>query len=343
MSLPAYPLPRDDFQLQPIDPVEEHFRHSGWQVDRKRTFEAMLACHVSANRLDAFANCGTHCVVQYSASRQKYRLCASYCHDRFCAPCAAAKAAKMSRRFQKAAGGKQLRFVTLTLKHNKNALKDQISRLIACFNLLRRRTVWKNAVTGGASFVEVKLSKFDGCWHPHMHILVEGNFIAQKELALAWYACTGDSYVVDIRSLSCLEEVIGYVTKYAGKPVGGVVLQSPERLQEAITTMRGRRFCTTFGNWHNVSHDDDDGGLEDWGTISSLAGLLAASATGNNLAVRIYTAVFHHPPEEKNARDPTLATAYDEEARIASEKKQLDAEVDLISWQLQTPVRDVGK
>lgn len=328
MDLPAYPLPRDDFRLQPIDQVEENFRHSGWKHGRIKTFEAMIACNVSPNRLDAFANCGTHCVVQYSASRQQYRLCASYCHDRFCAPCAAAKAAKMSRRFMKAAKGKVLRFVTLTLKHNKNALSDQLSRLMSCFAQLRRRTVWKDAVTGGAAFVEVKLSKFDGCWHPHLHVLVEGNYIEQKALSLAWYAVTGDSYVVDIRKLSSLEEVIGYVTKYAGKPVGGVVLETPERLQEAVTTMRGKRFCTAFGNWHNVSFDDDDDGLKDWGTISSLAGLLNAAGTGNHLAVRIYTAVFHRAPEESSSRDPTLASEYDEQARLAVETATVIAVVE---------------
>lgn len=321
MPLASYPLPRDEFRLRPIEEVEEDFRHSGWKIDRGRTFDAMIACNVSPNRLDAFANCGTHCVVQYSASREQFRLNASYCHDRFCAPCAAAKAAKMSRRFVAASKGKQLRFVTLTLKHNKNALSDQLSRLTSCFAQLRRRTVWKDAVTGGAAFIEVKLSKYDGCWHPHMHILVEGNYIGQKELSLAWFAVTGDSYVVDIRALSCLDEVIGYVTKYAGKPVGGIVLQTPERLQEAIQTMRGKRFCTTFGNWHNVSHDDEDDGLKDWGTVSSLAGLLSAARAGNDLAVRMFKSVFRRAPEESCRGDPTLNGEYEEASKLAAEAK----------------------
>lgn len=285
--LEGYDPPRPEFQVCPITISEAIFRHSGWRHQRQRVWESLLRIHANNARLDRFANCGASCSVEYSPSTQEVRYVGSCCHDRTCLPCGIARSGKIARALVAALPPGCVRFITLTLRHNDNALRDQLDRLYACFLALRRRKFWLAGVTGGAAFLEVKLGEKDGRWHPHLHILVSGKWLDQKALSKEWLAVTGDSSIVDVRSVPDRAEVSGYVAKYAAKPLDGKVIDCPPKLDEAIISLRGRRLCFTFGDWRGIDLDADAPDPGDWQRLGSLSALLSDTRSGDPAALQI--------------------------------------------------------
>jgi hypothetical protein len=127
-----------------------------------------------------------------------------------------------------------------------------LDRLYAAFAAFKRTKLWKRNVTGGVAFLEIKRTAMGEHWHPHFHVLVEGNYIEKKALQDEWLRVTGDSFCVDIRLPGDTTTVAREVTKYASKPMSTTFVHSPEHLDEAILALKGRRLCSTFGGWRSV-------------------------------------------------------------------------------------------
>ena len=264
-----------EFRLEPIRLSEGQFRHGGWRHTRARVWTALKASTASRSCLHAFCNCGSGLWCQVNSSGDRARLVSNKCRSRWCLPCAADRAAIFRSRLLQCVESKRIRFVTLTMRHNRTSLSDQLDRLLSCFLALRRRNWWKGVVTGGASFVECKVSAKSGMWHVHLHCLVEGSFMPQRDLSKEWMAVTGDSSIVDVRDARDETAVTSYVVKYVTKPADGTIFRDPERLLEMIMAMRGRRLCTTFGTWRGMrlSEVDDDG--EEWHSVASVSSIVA--------------------------------------------------------------------
>ena len=142
-------------------------------------------------------------------------------------------------------------------------------------------------MNGGAAFLEVK--KVNG-WHPHLHVIVQGNWMDHKELSKAWLKATGDSSIVDIRFVKDSLKTAHYVAKYASKPLDQSVILNPKNLTEAITTLRGRKLITTFGTWRKeklTAHESD----EVWETVASLQQLVEREQMGDHEATEILNAL----------------------------------------------------
>jgi len=180
------------------------------------------------------------------------RIRGSGCRHRMCEPCLQDRAAKIRSALLPLCADKDIRFLTLTLRHSKTPLRDQIDRLYRSFSLLRRRSEFKTHVSGGAAFLEIKVSDKDGLWHPHLHCLVEGTWWDAKDVSAAWHAVTGDSYVVDITRPRVIEDCARYCVGYCTKSIHPSVFRSPDLLDEAQVSLRGRRLCTTFGTWRGT-------------------------------------------------------------------------------------------
>lgn len=157
--------------------------------------------------------------------------------------------------------GRQHKFITLTLKTTPDEkLAGVIKRLYSAFKDLRRLKLWREAVRGGAAFLEItrgnpknptnrSSSVRVGRWHAHLHIVCDASFIPQHLLANAWQACTGDSYIVDIQQAGG-KSVESYVSKYVTKALTGSLFNDPDLLDEFVLAIAGTRFCTTFGDWY---------------------------------------------------------------------------------------------
>lgn len=138
------------------------------------------------------------------------------------------------------------KFLTLTLRHSENSLSDQINKLYDSFKLLRKSKIWKSHIIGGIWFFQVKLSKKDNLWHPHLHILCAGRYLPQKNLSEKWLRITGDSNIVDIRAVKNMKKTADYVARYATAPCDIRDLDD-NSLIELYDSVFGRRICGTFG------------------------------------------------------------------------------------------------
>jgi hypothetical protein len=146
------------------------------------------------------------------------------------------------------------RFITLTLKHSDAPLAVQLTRLISSFKALREHPRISADLTGGAWFIEVKLSKDKSRWHPHLHVIAAGQHINAKTLSQCWLHVTGDSFITDIRAIGAVRERAAYVTKYATKPLHNEVTLIPAKLDEFVTAIKGRRLYQCFGSWSRAVH-----------------------------------------------------------------------------------------
>lgn len=300
-QVPDHLQMRQEFERQPPDPEEDQFRHSGWAPLRKTIFTALLAAGASASRIDAFVKCGAGCSVWFNANTGEVRLKGSYCHDRFCRPCAAARGRELQAAIHShVPEGVALRFVTLTLRHSALPLQDVLQRLRDSFQLLRNRKWWKDRVTGGVCVLEVKLSK-TGQWHPHLHMILQGSYMDQKELSKLWLAITGDSYIVDVRRVADKEadcrDLSKYLSKYISKPAGLDVFQDQAKLVEYIVAMKGQRLMNFLGSWRGIMSEDDDAPDESltaangWERISTLPNLFRRAAEHDPVAMKLLALV----------------------------------------------------
>jgi len=279
--------PYGPYEVQPAEPCETSFRHGGWATTRGRVRSALMATGSPTARIDRFDNCGSGAVVEQCTESGKVRVCSNHCHDRFCKPCAESRSKIIASNLANHVEGKEVRFITLTVKHTHQRLSVQIDRLYTCLRNLRARGFWKDHVDGGAAFVEIKVAKDGQVWHPHLHLIVEGKYVPQKRLSDEWFAVTGDSMVVDVRYAHDTDEVARYVCKYASKALDSGVYRSENHLNEAVLALKGRRMCATFGTWRGIELEKLPPTEGDWRPVCTYVRLTRAAAAGELWAVKL--------------------------------------------------------
>lgn len=277
------------------------FRHHSWLHDRLRILTVLDAGEFPASRFHRFAGCGTAPIIFESADQPgTYKVGCNRCHDRFCLPCAQDRARLVLGNLCEQKPDGPIRFLTLTLKHSADPLREQIDRLYACFLKLRRWKFWRQAVTGGAAFCEVKVSKTDGHWHPHLHVMLQGRFLPQAQVREAWFEITGDSFVVDVRLAKGDVEVARYLTRYVTKGWSNSLLRDADKLRELMLAFVGRKMIMTFGGWSKLKllAPPTPG---TWIALGDLRSICDRAAVGDAVAISILMTLnspFYVPPLE---------------------------------------------
>lgn len=172
------------------------------------------------------------------------------CGDRvLCVPCAKRSSARLARSLKPVLESiKHPRFMTLTLKNvPAGKLAEQQKHLRNSWQRLRRCQWWKGLVVGGVWTIEAVYNDKARTWHMHLHAVIDGNYMPQKELQDKWYAITGDSYIVDIRKAD-IETVSRELCKYVTK--GWEIPE--EQLQELRNCLHNRRRADTWGTCRNI-------------------------------------------------------------------------------------------
>lgn len=281
------PDPCTAARLDPLPTTDLAFRHRGWLPLRRKVAAAIAREWPHSSRYERFLTCGTNAwVVKHPTNSSDYRVQADYCHDRWCVPCARQRARVLATNLAKATADRPCRFVTLTLHSGQESLSTLVHKLYRCFALLRRTNLWRAKVTGGAAIVEVVRGKQKNRWHPHLHVLVHGAFIPQRDLSAEWLRITHDSSIVDIRLARTEAEVTRYVTKYVSKPVPAGTAHDADLLHELVTALHKKRLCATFGTWQGLKLTDTGDPVE-WLFVGSLASVRRDAAHGVRSAVAI--------------------------------------------------------
>jgi hypothetical protein len=241
--------------------ISGKFTHSGWSATRDRVTAGLFRTRQKESRIRAFMQCGNATWIERAKEcESRYRLRTNCCHDRLCQVCGGCRSRKITAILQSMMEGKRCRFITLTLcGTRKDKLVDLVDKLMRSFRYLRDHPVWIKGVDGGCAFLEIKRSEKADRWHPHLHIIAEGRFMAQHELSDAWRSITKDSYIVDISDASS-SKVHHYVAKYASKPLNSSFSHNAQHLDEAIESLAGRRLVTCFGTWYGtpISSAEDE-------------------------------------------------------------------------------------
>lgn len=271
---------------------ELQLRHACWADRRRQIREQMATIHAGKHRLAAWDACGSQALLHWHKSGQ-WVLCQAFlCHDRFCYPCSRSRSRTISENLSRKISGSGVRFITLTLTSDRTPLFKQIDRLYRCFKTLRADDWWSKNVSGGAAFLEVTYNPLLQMWHPHLHPVVQGNYLPQDVLSRKWLAITGNSPIVHIKLVPVANTVANYVAKYAAKGMDDSVFSDPNRLQEWLISASGRRLCSTFGNWRGwklTEHQPID--MNDFRPVGSLTQVTRDAACGDALAIRTLNAL----------------------------------------------------
>lgn len=306
-SLETSPHGTDAFiPLGPDEPLPDpgiEFRHSGWEPRRRCVIEALEGIPGTENRQHRFRQCGSNAWVMESDDEPgTYRIACDKCKDRFCDPCARERARHIGQCVGKFATGREIRFITLTLRHTSRTLKQDVDRLYASFTKLRRRAKWKATQQGGIFFIEVKRRRGDRSWHVHMHILAEGLNLAKRWLSDAWLKATGDSFIVDLSLCDDHNKAAYYAAKYAGKGLHGTCYHEPEILREGMQALKGRRLVGKWGTWSDLDLDTEPPEGE-WHGVDTLNRLIERSSRGDTEAAMILQSLTGEKPCQTNPNE----------------------------------------
>ena len=266
--------------VEPATALEASFRHSGWAKTRAAVLEALKRCCVPLSRVERFAECGACCMVQRLEAGDLVRTVANYCHDRFCLPCGVKRSQDIAANLVAFMDGSEARHMVLTLRHADEPLAKLFDRLVESFAKMRRAKFWGESVRGGAYFFECKRSESGEFWHPHLHCILVGSYISQKQLSEEWLRITGDSKIVYIRRIEDEQKVASYVAKYATKPLDPSVFREPDWLDECVRALGGRRLCGTFGEWRGRGLEDQPADGRVWINVGRLDCVAAQADRG---------------------------------------------------------------
>jgi plasmid rolling circle replication initiator protein Rep len=184
------------------------------------------------------------------------------CHLPFCPDCWELKSNRELRRnlpkFHQALKDNPsliVAFNTLTLRSDKKRdLRSGCREIKSDFRKLRKRDIWENC-EGGFGRIENTYSKKHS-WHPHLHcLLLLNDYIPQKALSENWKDITGDSMIVDIRTVRDVSAGLVECIKYPFKPAD---LRKLGKAQIAeMMELKGERLGLSFGNLFGLEVDDE--------------------------------------------------------------------------------------
>ncbi len=232
----------------------------------------------SETRMNAFDSCRTKAWFVRHQETGDVRVAAKSCKLRWCPICAKKKQWFLAQQFMPwAESTKKLKFLTLTLKHTEAPLSIQISNLYTFFQKFRKLKFLKDNIQGGVWFFQITKSKKDGLWHPHLHCIIDANYMQQEKLSRLWQRTTLGSMIVDIQAVRDPAKVAEYIGRYSARPSSLAGMELSERL-ELMQAMHGRRLVGTWGNAKETAltmQKPDDAGMWKYvGSWSTVHGVL---------------------------------------------------------------------
>lgn len=174
------------------------------------------------------------------------------CHHRWCPICSSSKSEAITAELiEWCKTIEHLKFVTLTLRSSDLPLSEQLDKLYHGFQKLRKRKEWLTHARGSVWFFQVTRNGNTGLWHPHLHILADMDYWPKGTLSDEWMATTGDSCIVDIKSVDDVEGKAKYCARYVARPAFLQYYDNCVRV-ELVESLHGRRLHGTTGSGKRV-------------------------------------------------------------------------------------------
>lgn len=186
------------------------------------------------------------------------------CSVRLCPHCAYRRAQTNATEMRKVMVGRTgLRYLVLAERNSEN-LKAGIVSLYAAWTRLRRSVRWKRKVKGCIAVLEVTYNLADRSWHPHLNVLMEGEYFPFEELNQLWIKATdgnGRTTYIEKADESTVYELMKYTLKVAEKDGEGrlhLIFDQPAALDEFLAAVYGTRLIRKYGIFHGLKLDDEE-------------------------------------------------------------------------------------
>lgn len=200
-------------------------------------------------RRSRMGGCSRFPSIRVNATTGPY-LSRDRCRDRVCPICAAKRgrdlAVKLTDILQHADA---LRHLTLTLEATTEPLRVQVDHLLASFRRLRQHQQWGRHVSGGVACVQITKNAVSGLWHPHLHVVVDGEYFAHPIIKEAWARASKGATIVHITRSTSVRSTARYIARYVASP-DDLGTWSGTELAEYALALHGRRLVLAFGNLH---------------------------------------------------------------------------------------------
>ena len=222
------------------------------------------------------------------------------CRHRLCPICGRIRANELGGKLRDVIQSwDSLRFITLTQKSEKLGLKEQIKSLLGNFRRLRQHRDWKKHVRAAAYTIEITYNPSRDTWHPHLHVLADGEFWAQREISACWEKASRGSCIVDIRMPSDRKAAVGYIVAYVSKS------QSPgklpdRRFDEWVAALKGLRMISLLGKAYAKPRENlSKLGVKFEERLGFVRGVEEMEKRGNRAAYSLLHAVYSLSPAPK--------------------------------------------
>lgn len=186
----------------------------------------------------------------------KARLVIAPCRNRACPTCQMHKSQRLAASIEEAISRIDTpRLLTLTIQSGEKPLREQIDHLWASYRRLRQQRLWRASQRGAIAVMEITLNLQTQQWHPHLHIIIDGDFIQQKQWSAAWEKASEGSPIVDIRLIRSKKQAASYVASYVAKKSTSSRWPA-EKIIEHIDALHGRRVNNSCGSLRNIKSEE---------------------------------------------------------------------------------------
>lgn len=244
---------RDDIAAQIKEIARQHrgeFRETGEKWLQKK-----------ADRLLRLAFRFRYCCYEYllltcRSCGQRY-IGQARCECRICPECSRKHYYRIKERLYQmlktltCIGTKRIMLLTLTLRAtggDKLASSD-VKRLFRCVRKLVKTLYPKEDGCGAVGVFEMGNNN-----NIHVHLIVYGDYVPQRQISKEWHRITGDSYIVDIRQVKQRKKQVNYILKYIYKPYKG---NDPKDVARYLDIITGVRRVHTYGILYNLKCTED--------------------------------------------------------------------------------------
>jgi len=202
--------------------------------------------------LERLESCRSYAWFARHEETGKVRVVTTTCKLRWCPLCQSARKNWVAGQVSEwLAAHSMAKFVTVTLKHSDCELSEQIAYLRKCFAKLRSSSFFKRKCRGGIWFLQVKKSKRSKQWHPHLHCLIDSDFMDRRTLSGLWEKITKDSMVTDIRLVSDNDKAANEVARYCSASARLAEFSASDAI-EIFYALHGKRISGTWGTGREI-------------------------------------------------------------------------------------------
>jgi hypothetical protein len=192
------------------------------------------------------------------------------CALRICPHCAHRRSKILAARTQALLMGKeQLRYAVLSERNSDN-LQAGVASLWKAWTRLRRSVRWKRKVKGCIVALEVTYNADKKTWHPHLNVLMEGEYFPFEELNQAWIKATegnGRSSRIQAATKGVEHELLKYVLKVATRDKETselhLLFDQSAALDEFLSGVYGVRLLRSYGTLHGLKLEDEENPREE--------------------------------------------------------------------------------